>query len=408
MRRLYFSYLLLLLAPFCFSSDFDTKEKLLASPHSSCRLVFFSNDVPGEHDCSECLSEIEQLDSQQEKDELKVQLEQKKCVQKNRVQLEKEKSGWAVYLDQDVLTLDSWTGLNDDRNYTMGLGGSLQGAKYSKGYLATARNFMDDILGAYSNTALPEQYFHALDFGVTAFTPNELEKVDPIIGDRPYASLLYVSNSKLVPYNNHTAIRTNIVLGVLGLDIAKAVQRYLHNQVGISNQDPLGWDNQISEGGELTALYSYERIFSYKKTRFVDLAYVSGVNTGYYTDAYVGGDIRIGKVISPYYSFNANPMSPYNHTGIKTEGKKDNYGFISYKIRVVAYNALLQGQFRHSEVTISTSDVERVLHEVGVGWAYSINENWKLTYSLNYKSKEYKGVESRDHWFGGLYLSKNY
>lgn len=412
MKVLLLSIIITCLNTTSFAQEKVSRITLLKDDQSACFTVFDSNNPVASFLCNACLQDINEKVEDKDKLKLLSELNAKSCGV-NEPFAEKLKSGWSIYLDQDLLALDSLTDLNSDRNYTMGLGVSFSGRHYSNGFLADARNWIDAKLwGETGPNQFQMELIHTRDFGVTAFTPDELEFAGPIEGDRPYASLIYWSNSKLVAFNDDYAIKSKLVIGVLGLDVAKAVQRFLHNKVGVSDQDPLGWDNQISEGGELTALYSIEKSTLWKKKDTNtgvnwDISYSIGGNLGYYTDVSAGFDIRIGKISSPYYTHTANPLSDFNHLKCQFCGRGDNYFFASYRARAVAYNVLLQGQFRSSNVTFSGSEIERLLHEAAIGWAYHFKSDWKLTYALNYKSNEYRGFESRTHWFGGLYLSKN-
>lgn len=360
--------------------------------------------------CQRCQRYIEESVPQQDQAIAIRALSEQNCDPKEALFKEADYTGWSFYLDQDVLTFDSWTDLNDDRNYTMGFGYARSGARYSRGWLASGRHTIDKLFELHDG-AKPLENIHSVEFGITAFTPNVLEEKAPIPGDRPYAGLVFLSNSKLTAYNDGHATKSRLVLGALGLPVTEAVQRYLHNEVGFSRHDPLGWDNQISDGGEPTALYAVERMGLVGKPglqrKALELSYNVGANLGYYTDISLGADLRIGRIASPYYAHTANPLSVVNHGNCTTCGGRDLFVFLSYRARVVGYNALLQGQFRDSEVEFSDSQIERVLHEAGAGFTWQIKRGWQLTYALNYKSEEYKGPEERAHWFGGLYLSRN-
>lgn len=403
--------LLSLLSQHALSLDLEA-ERALLSEDSAC---YSAIDNPGsisETVCQLCLEEIQQAEDSESKEKFLNKLADTDCGSKVPYP-EAYKSGWSLFFDQDLLTLDSWTDLNDDRNYTMGLGFSFSGEKYSKGYLSGLRNPIDNLFNfdEPGDTHVVEN-IHSFDYGVTAFTPGDLEDRDTIGGDRPYASLLYFSNAKLRAYNDDSATKSKFTVAILGLDIAKGFQRFVHNQLGLSDEDPLGWSNQISDGGEPTLLYSVDRMHLWKEKQNRgglewDISYSYSGNIGYYTDAAIGGDVRIGKINSPFYAHSANPLSNYNHA-VCRRCKRDFYGFMSYRARLVGYNVLLQGQFRDSEHTLSGSDVENLVHEAALGVAYDYNKNWKFTYALHYKSEEFKGTEERAHWFGGLYLTRNF
>ena len=384
-----------------------SKEDIKTSDQSPCRRVF-KDPKPPETLCNRCVEFISKNTSLDDRTVLMREFSAIDCRYKDAAFPEPNRTGWSLYADQDTF----YPPRNDDRNYTMGLGLSFSGDHFKNGYLATARDTLDQLFSLHTGSN-PLERIHTFEYGATAFTPNDLEEEAPIPGDRPYASLVYFSNSKLTAYNDGYAVKSRFVVAALGLGVARTVQRYLHNTVGLSNQDPRGWSNQISDGGEPTALYSVERIGLITEDttgkRNADLSYTMGANLGYYTDVYAGFDLRVGfNIVAPYYAHNANPLSTVNHVNCVNCNGSDSYLFLSVRGRAVAYNALLQGQFRESKVEIASSDVERLLHEATAGYTQQFFDWCKLTVALNYKSKEFRGPEERSHWFGGLYISKNY
>jgi Uncharacterized protein conserved in bacteria (DUF2219) len=56
-------------------------------------------------------------------------------------------------------------------------------------------------------------------------------------------------------------------------------------------------------------------------------------------------------------------------------------------VKARAYNALLQGQFRHSDVRVASDDVARFQAEVWAG-VTTVIWDWHLTYSLHAASRE--------------------
>lgn len=383
----------------------------MTNDESGCYQAFnIKGDIPS-YMCTMCNDYINKEARAEDKGYLLARLSKKKCKTIKEAFPEKDYTGWSLFIDQDLLALDFLTDFDEDRNYTMGIGVSYSGKKYSEGFLADGRNWLDNKFSIFSDPAVLET-IHSYDFGITGFTPNNLEDTKPIPGDRPFASLIYFSSSKFSAYTSNYALKSKFTIGLLGLDVAKGIQRYLHNDLGFSHNDPLGWHNQISDGGELTALYSVEKIAIWKEKRVTDgtdwdISYSMAGNVGYYTDLAIGTDIRIGHITSPYYAHSANPLSVYNHGNCASCRGDDNFFFLSYRARVVAYNVLLQGQFRDSALEFSDSEIERLLHEAGIGWTYHFSKKLQVTYSLNYKSEEYKSPESRSHWFGGLYFSVN-
>lgn len=334
------------------------------------------------------------------------------CIKRNVLSEPK----WKLLIENDVLALDSWTGLNDDRNYTMGVIVSTYGDRARNGLMARALATID----GWWSLSDGQSYFCSYaqnDYGVSAFTPNILEQSEPIFGDRPYASLMYVSNLKTRVFENR-AVRTRVVAGVLGLDVAKAVQRFLHNQLSISDQDPLGWNNQISEGGEPTGMYVFETVRQFSSPgnapKFggpIEFSYKYGFNAGYYTNVYGGLGLRFGRINTPYHAWDANAGSigSQNFLNLGMDGsttKPEFFGFVAYLARAVGYNVLLQGQFRDSVVKFDSSEIERIVHEVSAGVTYARPSGSVWTFAMQYRSPEFEGPFSREHWFGGITYSK--
>jgi len=325
-----------------------------------------------------------------------------------------ERRGWSVFIDQDFLAVNPGNPEADDHNYTMGFGMSNSGMSNSEGVFANSRGWLDEkILGDTDNSYKILESMHTTSYGMAIYTPDDLENKSVIEGDRPYASLMYMSNTKMNAYINGESIETTFMIGVLGLDVAKEMQRYIHNDLNASNEDPLGWGNQISDGGEITALYSVEKITlissCYVENKASsDISYSVSADLGYMINAAIGVDLRWGYIATPYYLHSKAPVSNYSYYSCYGCSVLDNYLFLNFKVRAIAYNALLQGQFRDSKWTIDSEDIENVVLEASLGWVYSLSPEWKITYSINFKSREFKGSEVEDQLYGGLYLSKGF
>src|SRR5690606_41716353 len=59
-------------------------------------------------------------------------------------------------------------------------------------------------------------------------------------------------------------------------------------------------------------------------------------------------------------------------------------------LRLRAYNAFLQGQFRSSEVTFGASDLNHVLLEAWLGVTTVFKNNLSVTYTLRHQTEELK------------------
>ena len=231
-------------------------------------------------------------------------------------------TGVSIFTDQDLL--DFWR--NMDRNYTMGVGLGLTGAVFS-GLPAWPNRF---VLGfadpGIANTFLTKHELYVVGSG---FTPDSLGSIDPVIGDRPYGSIFGLSSRRvLVPIHERdepgpdgdfeyfpVAIRTEVVIGLLGAGVSSSVQTWIHEHN--SSVVPLGWHNEISDGGEPTLLLKiqYERrltscafgdgrpcghLVPYGRRHFEVTTWVEGL-AGYYTGAAAGLRGRFGWLSSEFW-----------------------------------------------------------------------------------------------------------
>jgi hypothetical protein len=308
-----------------------------------------------------------------------------------------------------------------------------------------------------STTAHPEQLAyqaHGLQIGVTAFTPRKgdpavdpgcthrgcvLFDSNPVYDDRPYASLLYFS------YRRETArakwaFRSDLTLGVLGLPIADVVQSGIHSRSDRLTI-PGGWHLQISDGGEPTGKYTFG--FKYlalpvylrasdggrnhagggtgvpTERRILDATLDGEGNLGYYTNAAAGARLRVGYIDSPFWGADRQPISSVKRAGALVEARRrpkftEAYLFASGGWSVWAYNALLQGQFRDSPVTLhfnpgasdpsARSPLNRAIWEWQAG--ARVATRWiALTYQYNRYRNLFEGPHERCHAFWSVTLT---
>lgn len=319
-------------------------------------------------------------------------------------------SGWRINVDNDLLT-----GQNTDRDYTGGLAVTLSGRRVQQ-YpvtLESLRSSIDHLI------AFPKLYnassslsFHSQQYGMTLFTPDDIDSVAPVYDDRPYASLFYLSNTEFtVLPDQDTAYVSRLTIGLLGLDAAEDVQTFLHD---ITSSDvPSGWDNQVSSGGEPTAMLSYSMQKNLFRSKSQQLKAEYEANVGFITDVNAGLSWRWGRINSSWWSFN-----PYQSKYIQqsmpvfssnAESQKNElYLWAGGRINFRIYNALLQGQFRHSEVTVSSDELERLVAEFWFGLTGEIARQYYVSIFVRGHTGEFVGVNSRDAAWVGLTFTRTY
>ncbi|AJD47462.1 hypothetical protein S7S_05210 [Isoalcanivorax pacificus W11-5] len=316
-------------------------------------------------------------------------------------------TGWALYVDNDVLTPRS-----TDRDYTGGFSLTLSGRRAAEWPLS-----LQPLLGGINHLLLPAtrgsgQVLHSLETGLTVFTPEDIEQESARHEDRPYASLLYVSNTAqhVEPWRD-VAWTTTLTLGVLGLDLVADLQDSFHRVIG--STEPKGWDNQISHGGELTARYSLAR-----QQKVFDGGWGNGLNhetthtlrtsVGYITDVSWGMATRVGLLRTPWWSFNPQLVEyAEKSVPVKRANTSELYLWGGFQIKARLYNAFLQGQFRDSEVTYARDELETFVLETWLGITQQFRSGLRLSYVLRGQTREIsEGPASRNSIWGGVIISR--
>src|SRR5208282_1968290 len=157
--------------------------------------------------------------------------------------------GAGIVLDEHLLT-------NGSRDQDYNGGGELTFSGERGGPIGRA---LDRALGLVDNAICPRDRFaapgwqtgHAFAVGLLIFTPGDLAVHEVVYGDRPYASLFFLSaGRRYVSSDADVAYNSSLTLGMMGLAAARSVQDALHSLTG--SVQPQGWSHQISAGGEPT------------------------------------------------------------------------------------------------------------------------------------------------------------
>lgn len=325
-------------------------------------------------------------------------------------------TGWALYIDNDVII----SGGKTDQDYTGGLSLTLSGSRATE-YLISIDSWRESLTRWSSLDSLynDKQHFnlHSFSFGMTLFTPANLSASEPILNDHPYASYFYISNSnEIVVPENDIVYQSILSIGFLGLGIAEDIQKSLHNT--LDAEEPMGWDNQISSGGELAAKYTLaaQKMISLGYARQYtrhEFKVTGEANLGFATNASLGFNWRWGRITTPWWSFNPH-LSDYINMGVpivneigKTHAPELFIwvgGNVSYRI----YNAILQGQFKESAVTFDDDEIERVGYEVSAGIACEFYDGIRVSIFGRKRSAALKQSDARAPQWGGITISKSY
>lgn len=313
----------------------------------------------------------------------------------------------SAQLDQDLF-LEPFPGVNEDRDYTMGLFFSFSSCRKNASWFSghEVQHFLLDML---SIGDAQTQYLYSTAFESITYTPDDLTAVAPIFEDKPYSSVLQVTNS-LVAFKNkaRSATEVNLSLGFLGLPISEWTQRLLHQIVRHAADseepfDPEGWNNQISNGGEPTAKLGLTWFYRQDlRPNWLDVVYSAGATIGYQTGAHAGVTARFGLL---------NKQKPVWQTGVtgsyhaQRGPGRELYGIVANRVNFIGYNALLQGQFRSNPHELSSSEIERFVFEntLGIGWQNGRND-W--LFSCTRRSSDFDLAERRDHFYCSFGLTR--
>jgi len=325
-------------------------------------------------------------------------------------------TGWSFYLDNDALTL-----INRDQQYTGGFALTLSGRRAVEYPVSvdSVLGWIDELTGfsALSRRG-PHTTRHSIEFGATAFTPDAIEKPEPIRDDHPYAGVVFLSNTRqTVRLDERVSYQSTLAVGLLGTDIPKGIQNAFHELNG--DQKPQGWDNQIADGGEPTFNYVVSRqqphwIDDDNRGLDYDVRSTFGASVGYTTQLMAGINWRWGRIRTPWWGFNPDFAEYINlgtpvarsRGGDATSGPRELFLWGSVQIRQRFYNALLEGQFRDSEVTFDRSELDSTLGEISIGVTWGLRSGYRLTGAIRAREPELEDADGLDPVWGSIIVSR--
>lgn len=317
---------------------------------------------------------------------------------------EKPIQSWALSFDNDILVPSS-----RDQDYTYGVSIAASGPAVAEDFefIHGPLTTLNDSVGRFvsANTTVT----HSVEFGIYGFTPEDIAVTTPNHDDRPYASMVYLSAAQERSGTQENVVwRSALTLGVLGLEIAGQLQNEVHRR--IDSQIAEGWQHQVSDGGEVTARYSLARqtLWTLGNPQLeVKTSWMGSL--GYITEFGYGTSLRFGRIASRWQSYNPE-LTQYREQAsqaIAGTCQCESYFVAGAAVKVRAYNAFLQGQFRHSDVTYSSSELEHGIVEAWIGYTHAFAGGYRVSYVLRGHSSEVKeGAGDRNVMWGGLTLAQ--
>jgi hypothetical protein len=317
--------------------------------------------------------------------------------------------GWTLRIDDDFLALQE-----RDADYTGGVAYTLNDdGPVGPGWLARALDWLDGALHVRAAGSPAE--WRAFEIGVQLFTPRDLTAEEALPDDRPYANLVYASSSSLaVDQDRNVARQTTLTIGALGLPIVGDLHRALHEL--LKSPLPNGYAHQISDGGEPTFRYAFssQRLLAsgVHGERPYSVRFGFTANVGYLTDASAEIAIRSGPERVPWWSA-PPPLSDYaGQPPIRSGSAASPRGLVlegGVAVRALVYDAFLQGQVRHSDVTFAGDELNHLLLEAWFGASTELEGGLAISYSLRWQSPEIAaGAGSRSFSWGTLSFARSF
>lgn len=316
-------------------------------------------------------------------------------------------NSWALAFDNDVLVPGG-----RDQDYTYGINFTQTGEAARSAILSlnSPLTALDHWLGnEHASIATTETF--SREIGVFGFTPEDIKVVEANPDDRPYASLVYLSSSReQIDLVNNLAWKSTLTIGALGLGLVGELQEIVHEAT--KSDHPKGWDNQISDGGELTGRYQIARQ-RYLESASDNLEVKSTIqlSLGYLTEASWGLSFRSGSIHSPWSSFNPELASYGEKSSYSSAAKpvNEHYFWAGFAIKARAYNAFLQGQFRDSKVQYERRQLNQFLVEGWLGYTFAFRQGYRVSYVLRGHSSEIKeGAADRELLWGGIIVARSF
>lgn len=318
-----------------------------------------------------------------------------------------EKEVWAFSIDNDLFI----PGTSEDVDFTGGLALTYTGKRGKKYW-----NIFDNTLGSIDRLSHigdeNSSITPSIEFGLYGFTPEMIDVPELLENDRPYASLVYLSAGRIYQEQpGGDAWFSSLTIGALGLDWFGDVQNDMHRLV--NNGQAKGWDNQVSDGGEITFRYQlaymdYWQRDAQSASQQLKTTYFASV--GYLTELGVAISSRQGLISSPSNRFNPELISygeRVNEVVATPTGGKENYFWGGIAVKARLYNAFLQGQFKQSEHVLSRDEVRPLLVEAWAGYTLTLGRDFKFSYVIRGQSSEIRSGEGDRHLlWGGLVLSQ--
>lgn len=246
---------------------------------------------------------------------------------------------------------------------------------------------------------IDDSYIH-YKLGQNMYAPSDLRRKDHIVGDRPYAGIIYggIGYEFFRDYVPEWTHYGELDFGMIGpAAFAGHTQKFIHKILDC--RDPKGWHNQLHN--EFVVNGQWWEKYNYYVNDYVALVPRTGILVGTIQDAIeVGCDVKIGWNIQN--DVGNNIMFSASQFSKKSFFKKlTAYVYFGIDERCYLYNHFLQGSFirnkdrdQHLDV-----DIERFVGEIQCGACLKYGQ-YLLKYYMIFRQDEFKNQKHSPNYAG--------
>ncbi|MEH0741339.1 lipid A deacylase LpxR family protein [Vibrio cholerae] len=244
------------------------------------------------------------------------------------------------------------------------------------------------------------------------YTPSDIEAVEPLQNDRPYAGYLH-TEFNYISLHPMQAQRFNLTLGTVGENsLSEEAQKFVHSITG--SDDPNGWANQVDEGfagsvGYLTHINLWREPLL-ANTEW-EVSSVSEANVGNFrSDVSTGVMLRWGQDLSGSLgAANIDNENPFR-AGMLGGSKQGWFVFAGIEARYRFNDITIEGDrpgIRHnpdvSDPSLYDVTLDKVQATAVAGFAW-YNQSFGATLATTVKTPDYKEAPDSVYGAGGINL----
>ncbi len=244
--------------------------------------------------------------------------------------------------------------------------------------------------------------------GHNIYTPDDLDRADLIVDDRPYAGYAYLGVGFLKKGPRYMdTLEVNV--GIVGRhSYAQDLQEEFHKWIG--NDEPRGWANQLDDEPALEIIYERKwKMLESEKGRqwgYDLIPHLGGRVGNVYIYANAGAEFRFGW--NRPNDYGTCPIRPGCETGRlpDDEDHPASGGFGAFVFLAADGRAILRDIFLDGNTFQDSHSVEKKPFvadlSAGLGFATS---SLKVTYAVVYRTKQFDSQARDEQVFGSLLFS---